>query len=275
MKSKRIFTRREHLKDVSKVTAGLIFTIPFISLKQQEEDRKEHVVTKSSRTLDEIHTAIIEIPPVNFLPASDRWLNLPVTYKTLQAPDSRLKIVMLGDSIVNDTFRSDWGRHLQKGYPNCKITTVAVVGNGAGCWYYKKENRINRLVVPEKPDLLIIGGISQSNDIDSIKEVIRQVRDKKWCEVLLITGAFGSVNPYENSEWAYDIPLSEEKYRKRLLKLATEINCGFLDMTAHWGLYIRKSNKPLDWFKRDPIHANARGEQVLGQILAKHLLPVE
>jgi len=37
-----------------------------------------------------------------------------------------------------------------------------------------------------------------------------------------------------------------------------------------WAGYIRKSGKDLDWFKRDPIHANERGEQILGRILESY-----
>ena len=42
------------------------------------------------------------------------------------------------------------------------------------------------------------------------------------------------------------------------------MGAAFLDMEAAWGRYIRQSGKDLDWFKRDPIHANERGEQILG-----------
>ncbi|MBN2269809.1 MAG: hypothetical protein JXN61_04295 [Sedimentisphaerales bacterium] len=47
----------------------------------------------------------------------------------------------------------------------------------------------------------------------------------------------------------------------------------FLDMEAAWGRYIPESGKELDWFKRDPVHADERGEQILGRILAEYLSP--
>lgn len=43
--------------------------------------------------------------------------------------------------------------------------------------------------------------------------------------------------------------------------------------SAWWGKYIRESGKDVSWFERDPIHANFRGEQILGHILAAHLGP--
>jgi hypothetical protein len=36
---------------------------------------------------------------------------------------------------------------------------------------------------------------------------------------------------------------------------------------------IRESGKDLDWFERDPIRANHRGEQVVGHILTGHPAP--
>ena len=44
-----------------------------------------------------------------------------------------------------------------------------------GCWWYKLENRVQDYVIKYKPDLLMIGGISQSDDVESIREVIHQV----------------------------------------------------------------------------------------------------
>ena len=42
---------------------------------------------------------------------------------------------------------------------------------------------------------------------------------------------------------------------------------------AYWGRYIRDSGKDLRWSKRDDVHANERGMQILGQLLAGHFIP--
>ncbi len=52
-----------------------------------------------------------------------------------------------------------------------------------------------------------------------------------------------------------------------------EMKPGFLDMFGPWGKYVRESGRELAWFKRDPVHANGRGEQVLGRVLAEYLTP--
>lgn len=247
---------------------------------------------EDQHTVAEIESAYREMIPVQYTPASDRWLNLPQVYKTLNTKNSSLNIVMLGDSIINDTYRSQWDNlMLQKAYPNCKISCVAIVRGSTGCWYYKEDAVLNKYVLPHNPDLLIIGGISQKDDIDSIREVIKKVQAARKCEVLLMTKSFGEVSEkitrgnadpfldYNNglveNGWSYDIPLNPQDYRRRLLELANETKSGFLDMTAPWGAYIRKSGKPLDYFKRDIIHANIKGEQIIGRILAAHLSPVK
>ena len=45
-------------------------------------------------------------------------------------------------------------------------------------------------------------------------------------------------------------------------------------MTDAWARYVRSAGKDLDWFKRDEVHANERGEQVIGRILGAHLTPL-
>lgn len=219
---------------------------------------------------EEIKQAVQEIEPIDYEPKSDRWLNLSLTASALSMEGGDLKVVMLGDSIVNDTYRSQWYDLFQAQYPNCNIKVIAIVRGSTGCWWYKDQGRIKRYVIPEKPDLLIIGGISQKNDTDSIKEVIQQVRTAKSCDVLLMTGVFGEVDPHKDNEWSYDIPLFNGNYRKKLYELALDTNSAFFDMNAYWGQYIRSASHEIGWYHRDQVHANIRGEQVIGHILARY-----
>jgi hypothetical protein len=240
---------------------------------QQPDKNGVFIISRGGHTPEEIAAANAEIPPVHYLPPSDRWQHLTKTVSALGRSGGELRVVMLGDSIVNDTHRSDWTDLLQAQYPNCKVSIVAVVRGSTGCWWYKDDGRVKHYVTPLKPDLLIIGGISHKNDTDSIRVVIDQARAEQPCDVLLMTGAFGETDPNDDQQWTFDIPITPENYRRKLLNLAAEMHTGFLDMTAHWGRYIRASNHELVWFKRDQIHANIRGEQVLGHIMAGHFAP--
>ena len=237
------------------------------------EDLPVYTLTAPERTPEEIEAAYAEMPPVRYAPPPDRWQWLAHTARALNGGQPVLRVVMLGDSIIGDTSRSEWDVILQGSYPRCRIQKVTVIRGSTGCWWYREHNRVHVFVYPHRPDLLIIGGISQREDVDAIRDVIRQARALHPCDVLLMSGAFGNVDPRRAAEWSFEIPEDPANYRYRLRALAEAEQAAFLDMTAHWGRYIRESGRDLDWFKRDPVHANARGEQILGRILAAHLAP--
>jgi hypothetical protein len=117
----------------------------------------------------------------------------------------------------------------------------------------------------------MIGGISNRGDIDSIRDVIRQIRAESDTDILLMTGAFGSVDPRDDEQWQkISDPNHFSEYRKGLEILTRSTNSALLDMETAWAEYIRSSGKELDFFKRDPIHDNERGEQILGHILESY-----
>lgn len=224
-------------------------------------------------TLQRIDAIYSGMEPVTFEPSPDRWQRLPRTMKLLQE-GPELRIVMLGDSIVNDTAHSKYELLIDRLYPKCKVVKTVSVRGSTGCWWYKEEGRVEEHVLRHRPDLLMIGGISQRNDIESIQSVIRQARAAKpEIEVFLMTGAFGRYDPETHKEWTYDVDPKGEGYRSRLFRLATEENAEFLDMRGPWGKYIRDSKRAQGSFMRDPVHANDRGKQILGRILERYFAP--
>jgi hypothetical protein len=228
------------------------------------------IITKNQRTLEQIDNIYSQIPPVRYNPPADRRKNLPLTKKFLSRGGT-FRVVMLGDSIVNDTSRSCWNLLVERRYPKFKIEKITSVRGSTGCWWYKKPGRVKKFVLDQKPALVIIGGISNRGDIDSIQDVIRQIKAESNTDILLMTGAFGSVDPRDDKQWQrISEPNHFSEYRKGLEQLARETGAAFLDMEAAWAGYIRSSGKDLNWFKRDPIHANERGEQILGHILESY-----
>jgi len=222
--------------------------------------------------LKQIDAIYASIPPVECRPSPERWRYLPKTIERLQNGPA-LRIVMLGDSIVNDTSHSRFELLLERLYPKCKVTKVTSVRGSTGCWWYKEENRVKPWVLDHRPDLVMIGGISQRDDVESIREVIRQIRAGSGTEILVMSGAFGSTDPRDDKQWTLTVDPKGIDYRARLMRMAAEEKVEFLDMMGPWGQYIRSSGKPLDWFKRDPVHANDRGFQVLGRMLEKYFSP--
>jgi len=228
---------------------------------------------KKQTTLERIDGIYATIPPVKYQPAPDRWKLLPRTIQRLQQ-GPELRVVMLGDSIVNDTSRSAWEKLVERVYPKCRIIKVTSVRGSTGCWWYKEEGRVKQYVLDHKPDLLMIGGISNRDDVESIREVIRQVRAAgNPPDILVMTGCFGRTDPRDDKQWKYEIDPKGDDYRAKLLRMAADEKVEFLDVMGPWGQYIRSSGKDLDWFKRDPVHANSRGEAVLGRILLAYFSP--
>lgn len=210
--------------------------------------------------------------PLKYTPPATRWRHLDKTLQKLREGGT-LRIVMLGDSIVNDTSSSQFELLLQRLYPKCKVAKVTSVRGSTGCWWYKDENRVDEWVLKHQPDLLMIGGISQREDIDAIRSVIQQVRAQRSLDILLMTPAFGVERDPHFQNWTYDVDPNGQNYRARLLRLAADERCGFVDMTGPWWQYVQDSGKDYGWFRRDAVHANERGFQILGRILEKFFAP--
>jgi len=228
---------------------------------------------KGLSPVERIDAIYAGLAPVKYDPPAERWKYLPKTMQRLR-DGTELRIVMLGDSIINDTASSQYELLLERMYPKCKVTKIRSVRGSTGCWWYKEEGRVKEWVLDHNPDLLMIGGISQRGDVDSIRDVIRQVRAvRPEVEILVITPVFGSTNPRTDKEWTYDTDPNGPGYRSQLLRLAAEEQVEFLDMTGPWGQYIREADKTRGWFMRDPVHANERGFQILGRILEKYFAP--
>lgn len=205
-------------------------------------------------------------------PAPGRWRHLDQTLARLKAGPA-LKIVMLGDSIIGDTSSSRYELLLGRLYPQCKLTKQVSVRGSTGCWWYKLDNHVEEYVLRHHPDLLLIGGISQREDVDSIREVIHQVRAKQSPEILLMTPAFGAPRDPHIAGWTFDIANDTKNYRYHLRALAEEERCGFLDLTGVWWRYIQQSGKVYGWFQRDAVHANERGFQILGRTIERFFTP--
>ncbi len=56
-------------------------------------------------------------------------------------------------------------------------------------------------------------------------------------------------------------------------KLASDEKVDLLDLQRAWGEYIRVSGRPATAFKRDNVHANENGEQIIGHILVRYFSP--
>jgi lysophospholipase L1-like esterase len=226
------------------------------------------------RSAEQIDKIQAEMPKAKFTAPQPDWTHLKRTRQRL-TEGGPLHIFAMGDSIVNDTMRSGWLAKLQQAYPKAQIRGTVYVRGGGGCHHYKEEGRVAKNVVPRKPDLMLIGGISQK-DIESIREVIRQLRaELPEVEILLFTGTFGTADPRDAEALAKARHSGTGEWGAELKKLAEEQRCAYLDMTTPWAEYIRSADIHPHLFYRDRVHANEAGEQILTKILMAFFAPAQ
>jgi putative heme-binding domain-containing protein len=234
---------------------------------QSEPAEKDYYLFSSPcRSLAQIATIRKDMPHGQFAPPPADWRHLKRTRRIL-TEGGELRVMAVGDSIVNDTMRSGWVALLQDAYPKANIQATVFVRGGGGCQHYQDEGRVAKYILRRKPDLVFIGGISQK-DIASIREVIRQLRaGLPEVEILLATGAFGAVDPRDAVALARAPCSGTGDYGRALKALATELSCAYLDLTTPWAEYLRSAGVHPHLFHRDVVHANEFGEQVLAKIM--------
>ena len=243
-------------------------------MKEQSKptEKDYYIFNTPCRSLAQIAAIQAEMPAGQFTPPPQDWTHLQRVRRTLTG-GGKLRLLALGDSIVNDTMRSGWVAKLQEAYPKAIIQATVYVRGGGGCQHYREEGRVAKNIIPRKPDLVFIGGISQKN-IESIREVMHQVRvDLPQVEFLLATGTFGTADPRDEAALAKAPHSGTGAYGQALKNLAAEERCAYLDMTTPWAEYIRSSKLHPHLFYRDVVHANELGEQILSKILMAFFAP--
>ena len=213
-----------------------------------------------------------ELPKLNFDPDPERWTNLANTMKLLQA-GRPLRWVVLGDSVANDLATSLFHMHVERLYPGASITLANSVAGNAGSEYYLEGDRLQSQALKYEPDLVIIAGISHGRKTGPVRELVRRVRQKSSAEVLMVTGQWVNAHYWKRFEegaedyWTQNVPI-DEKWRADLARTGREDGFCVFNFAAVWDDYIRKSGKPIEWFRRDTSHVSDRGKQVAARIMA-------
>jgi len=220
-------------------------------------------------TLERIDAIYAAMDPIVYTPPKGRFANIPKTMATLRE-GGELRLVLLGDSIMGNTSGSSFELLLMRDYPACKVIKIASLRSSTGCKYYKDENRVQDYVLKHRPDLLVIGGISNGGDAEAVRSVIQQVRAKQPdTEVLLLTPVFGALRDEHIKTFTREIDTTTSNFRHNMQKVAAEEKCAFFDMTGPWWSYIQDSGKTYGWFMGDAVHANDRGCQIIGRLLQR------
>ncbi len=260
------------------------FIINFISQKPMHIQDLVVTAVSVAEAGDWADRLYAALPPLDYQPPAERWKLLPKTMERLRA-GGPLRVVMLGDSIINDTNNSNWDALVERRYPQAELHMNTSVRGSTGCWYYQNDEQFKSYVVDRKPELLIIGGISNGtrdgvDGISAIREVIRKIRERIGCELLLVSGPMAKDwRPYDAANPDAPLPaqepptLPDAEFYKQEEALAREMNVEFLDMYSPWHRYLGASGKPWEWFHRDMVHADDRGKQILARVLDAYFAP--
>ena len=220
------------------------------------------------------------IPAVQYQPASDRWALIPRTMQKLQHGE-KLKMVLLGDSIGNDTGNAPLDKLIQRQFPGSKVEVITSVRGGTGCQYYQQPNRVQEYVVRYQPDVVMIIAICHGYDIAAIRSVVRQIHAECAAEIILTTGPISQESLMVAScAGAHNLSIEKatvfrQAFLDNVAQVAREEQVEFIPLRKLWNEYLATATPPHDvtWFLRDETHANLRGQQVVARLLEKYFAP--
>jgi len=175
-----------------------------------------------------------------------------------------VRILFFGDSISNDLSNSPFDLLLEQRFPGARVEK-RYNGRGGTGWA-KFQNEVDTLVVPHKPDLIVMEAVSNTlMDLDKpLRSVIAQLRAKlPQTEILIVAPHMRTINHHTGK-------VTDEQ-RETLRALAAELELPFVDLMTVWDRALEKNGRPLDWLLRDLIHMNERGRLVSARALVNLL----
>ena len=225
---------------------------------------------------------------------SNAFKKLPKTLNALRT-GKPWKIVLLGDSIMNDTYCGNFTALVQNDFPASNPQFTISVRGSTGCWYYHVKEHFQDYVARHKPDLVVIGGISNRIG-DRNKDGTPKAYDPKaeggpadmcMIETIKRCKAIGAEvvvcspppsyefrRSPEDAAWEFNKPMPSGKNASCLdnwfhLKACEATGVQYWDVTTAAANAIMRSKKPMDWFKRDAAHNDDRGKQLIAQTMAE------
>lgn len=236
------------------------------------------VTRPAAATIQDANFAKFMPRPFAYTPPANRDDRIPNAIGRLSTGQP-LNVVMVGDSIVHDTFSSFFEPRAERPYPSgARLNVQEVTAGGAGAAYWTQNNLVRDQVMTKNPQLLVFGGISTPiTDLHFISDFIHQARAiNPAVEILLMSPLAGDqYNPYTNPALTQPFdPVNGTDYRAQLYRLAQQEGVQFWDLTTPWASYIFGSGQPYNFFLRDTIHMNGYGDMLANQIMGAYFAPV-
>lgn len=235
-----------------------------------------------------------KLPPLTFKPKSDMMALLPRTKEALET-GRPWRIVMLGDSIVQDSFHSQFHALIKRIYPKSDVEWILSMRGGTGCWHYILAENFYHYVTDHRPDLLIIGGISNFADetrkgigptgADAMVRVAKVARERLGCEVLLVNNPLSvdlrPCNPDDRNTPLPKMTFGRTQYRlmdgmesgyEQLRRLCQSNKMAWWDVFVPCYDWLYGSGLPYQWYSRDAVHSGELGKQIIGHVMLSYFL---
>ncbi len=256
---------------------------------------------EAARWCDSVYA---KIPPVKVEPTGNAFLSAPKTLEALRT-GSPVRILMLGDSIIQDTFHSQFHALVKRAYPKSDATWLVSVRGSTGCWYYRIPENFEKYVTAYRPDCVIVGGISNwrkpSHDFPvsgnaAILEVGERMRSM-GIELIVVSPTLsvdtrlhkGSRTLSPVAPLAYDAAAQAQALALTggggtadagglspagLVELKSECakrKWGFIDALTPAYEWLYESGLPYQLLSRDYVHSGELGKQVIARIMIANM----
>lgn len=260
-------------------------------------------VEDAARWCDAVYATL---PPVKAEGAGDVFRSAPRTLAALKA-GTPLRILLLGDSIVQDTFHSQFHALMKRAYPDSHVIWLVSVRGSTGCWYYRDPANFEKYVTACRPDCVVVGGISNWRAASggfpvsgnkAIIEVCEKIR-AEGMELVVVSPTLSVDTRLKESSReltplaprAFDAAALREALSLTIDKFAPDASglspeglaelkreCaargwGFVDAFTPAYRWLYESGLPWSYFSRDYVHSGERGKQVIARIMLAALAP--
>lgn len=246
---------------------------------------------------DRIYGEIAAKAPLDFVPEGDWTALLPRTMDALKT-GKPWRVVMLGDSIIQDTFHSQFHALVKREFPKSDVEWVLSMRGGTGCWHYCLAENFYSYVVDHKPDLLIIGGISNwaehnetnRKDVgptgsDAMLRVAKLARERLGCEVLVVNQPLHCDRRPRPAVADASAPLPKMPFSTQWLgtlmpRLEYDVlrqrceaaKIQWWDELVPCYTWLFGSGLPFEWYSRDTVHSGELGKQIIGRVMLGYFL---
>ncbi len=245
-----------------------------------------------------------KLPPVNAQPTGNAFLSAPKTLEALKT-GKPVRILMLGDSIIQDTFHSQFHALVKRAYPKSDVTWLVSVRGSTGCWYYRVPENFESYVTAYRPDCVIIGGISNWRAPNAeypvsgnaaMYEVGEKIRSMGM-ELIMVSPTLsvdtrmkkGTPTLSPVARLAYDAEAELQALGltsggksfdvgglspARLVELKSECakrGWGFIDAFTPAYRWLYESGIPYQLFSRDYVHSGELGKQIIARIMIANM----